>query len=140
MNEFSLKTSMFRVRLAVHLVEIIFMCSFLVLLETQYNAKIYCQSKMDTCILHIYLFTCMPHAQLSLYEIINMEKLLPMLFQWFRSMRYGLYIFWYPYLFYQSLFRHLLNLGKLRHFSKLFKDIFLNCWCNLCNNKKIWLP
>lgn len=74
---------MFRVRLAVHLVEIIFMCSFLVLLETQYNTKIYCQSKMNTgtCILHIYLFTCMPHAQLSLYEIINMEKLLPMLFQ-----------------------------------------------------------
>lgn len=83
MNEFSLKTSMFRVRLAVHLVEIIFMCSFLVLLETQYNIKIYCQSKMNTYmyILRIYLFTCMPHAQLSLYEIINMEKLLPMLFQ-----------------------------------------------------------
>lgn len=65
---------MFWVRLAVHLVEIIFMCSFLVLLETQYNTKIYCQSKMNTCILRIYLFTCMPHAQLSLYEIINMES------------------------------------------------------------------
>lgn len=111
---------MFRVRLAVHVIEIIFMCSFLVLLETQDNTRNYCQSKMDTCILHIYLFTCMPHAQFSLYKIIiKMQKFFLCCFN--DSGLYGMgYIFLVPISVLSVTLRSLTELGKVETISFTF--------------------
>lgn len=124
--EFLLKTSMFRVRLAVHLVEIIFMCSFLVLLETQDNTKNYYQSKMN--MVHVYyifisLHVCLMHS--SLYMTYSKyKKCFPVLFQWLGSVWYGLYIFLVPISVLSITLQTLTELGKVETISLTFWKYF----------------